>query len=138
MSARDLVTFTNLLFIVAGIYFVIVSALGEASTYSLVGTVLCLVAVTLSIRKGIYFVAPWRVATSSFVLSMFVSQIVANSYAGSFSSYLIAASTLINGIFLILFLGVLLLTAKEMTKQKKEEEKPKQEKKSTQKVTYEI
>ncbi|MCL5068720.1 MAG: hypothetical protein M1368_10270 [Thaumarchaeota archaeon] len=126
MSARDLVTFTNLLFIVAGIYFVIVSALGEASTYSLVGTVLCLVAVTLSIRKGIYFVAPWRVATSSFVLSM------------SFSSYLIAASTLINGIFLILFLGVLLLTAKEMTKQKKEEEKPKQEKKSTQKVTYEI
>lgn len=137
MSVKEIPTFANIMFLVAAIYFIIISALGEGSSYSTVGTVLCIVAVLFSLRKTLYFAAPWRVASASFVLAMFVSQVIANSYAGNFSSYLIATSTLINGILFILFLGVLLLTAKEMKKETKEE-KPKQEKKSAQKITYEI
>lgn len=137
MSAKELLSFSNIMFIVAAIYFLVVSALGEGSFYSTSGTVLCILAVVLVIRKDMYFTAPWRVATSSFTAAMFVSQVIANSYAGGFSSYLIATSTVVNGILFVLFLGVLLLTAKEMTKQKKED-KPKQEKKSAQKITYEI
>ena len=137
MSVKEIPTFANIMFLVAAIYFVIIAVLGEGSIYSTVGTLICIIAVLFSLRKTIYFVAPWRVASASFASAMFVSQVIANSYAGNFSSYLIATSTLINGILFILFLGVLLVTAKEMKKETKEE-KPKQEKKSAQKITYEI
>jgi hypothetical protein len=135
LSARELISPTNLLFILAGLYFVILAALAESSVYASIGALLCFVAAILSLQKKLFFAGPWRVASAVFVLVLTVSQLMTVSLSGIATS-IVVASGLINGAFFILFLGVLLSVAKEVSKKPKEEEE--EEKKGSKKLTYEI
>lgn len=123
------------MFLLAAIYFLGVAALGEGSTYSVAGTVVCLLAIAASLSKTIVS-DPWRVATASFSLVLFVVQIGANVTSEAAYSLTGISSTLINGAFFILFLGVLLSTTRAMLREatEEEEEAPKESKK----LTYEV
>lgn len=123
------------MFLLAAVYFLGVAVLGEGSTYSVAGTVLCLLAIAAGLSKTIVS-DPWRVATASFSLVLFVVQIGANVTSEAAYSLTTAASTLINGALFILFLGVLLSTTRAMLRKvtEEEEETPKESKK----LTYEV
>jgi cbb3-type cytochrome oxidase subunit 3 len=125
------------MFLLAGIYFVAVAALGEGSRYSVIGAVICFVAVGLAIRKDLFVTGPWRAATAAFATVVFAAQIVANMYSSSFANAYVVGSTLLNGAFLILFLGVVLTTFHEIMRKSKDEEKT-EEKKESKKLTYEV
>ena len=76
MSAvKSLFNVTNIAYLVAAVYFIVVAALGEATSYSVVAALLCLVSVALALRKEWFFSVPWRVATSAFVLILFSAQV---------------------------------------------------------------
>ena len=124
------------MFLLAAVYFLAVAALGEGSTYAVSGTALCLLAVVANLRKTVVS-DPWRVATASFSLVLFVVQLGADFTSKAQSNPSNIASTLINGAFFLLFLGVLLSTTRVMLRKatdEEEEETPKESKK----LTYEV
>lgn len=125
------------MFLLAGIYFVIVAALGEGSQYTAIGAVLCFIAIGLFLKKDLVVTGPWRAATAAFSFVIFAAQVIANVYSKSFSNSYIIGSTLINGAFLILFIGVILTTSREITR-KAVEEDVEEEKKESKKLTYEV
>lgn len=124
------------MFLLAAIYFLVVAALGEGSTYTIAGTVVCLLAILAGVSNTSVS-GPWRVASASFSLVLFVVQLGANFSSITVFDLTTIASTLINGAFFILFLGVLLTTTRTMLRKstdEEEEETPKESKK----LTYEI
>jgi hypothetical protein len=125
------------MFLIAGIYFAVVAALGEGSQYSAVGALLCFVAIGLAVMKDWPITGPWRTATAAFSFVIFASQVLANAYSTSLSTASVLGSTLINGALMILFVGVLLTTSRDIMR-KPEEEEPEEEKKETKKLTYEV
>ena len=136
MSAKNLLTGTNVMFLLATIYFIVVALLGEGSTYSVAGAILCSLAIIVSFWQTIIS-GPWRVATASFSLVLFVVQLAADLASSDLYNATTLGSTLINGAFFLLFLGVLLSTARDILRRSTEEEdqeKPKESKK----LTYEI
>ena len=137
MSAKDFINGTNVMFLLAGIYFAAVAALGEGSEYTAVGAVLCFIAVGLVVKKDLLITGPWRAATAAFSLVIFAAQIFANVYSSSPSNVYLIGSTLINGVFLILFIGVVLTTSRDIMR-KSEEEEPEEEKKESKKLTYQV
>jgi hypothetical protein len=122
MSYRDVLTITNIVFIIGGVYFVIVSALGEATIYSIVPAILCFISVTLSLREGLYFTGPWRVATAVSVLALLAGQEFSSLNGVIVSNYYTIATVVLNGALFVLFCGVLLSTAREVTKLERREE----------------
>ena len=137
LSAKDFITGTNVMFLLAAIYFVAVAALGEGSEYSAVGAVLCFLAVGLVVKKDLLITGPWRAATAAFSLVIFAAQIFANVYSSSSANVYLVGSTLINGAFLVLFIGVVLTTSRDIMRKSKEEE-PEEEKKESKKLTYQV
>lgn len=124
------------MFLLAAIYFLAVAVIGEGSTYAAAGTALCLLAIVANFRKTVVS-DPWRVATASFSLVLFVVQLGADFTSKAFYNASIISSTLINGAFFLLFLGVLLSTTRVMLRkatEEEEEEAPKESKK----LTYEV
>jgi hypothetical protein len=139
LSAREFLSVTNIMFVIAGIYFIAVAALGEGSAYSAIGALLCLVAVVLMLWKDLIVTAPWRTASAAFSLVLFLGQLIANATSTSAATVYSIASTIVNGALFVLFLGVLLSTSREMMrKSTSEEEDQKEEKKETKKLTYQV
>ncbi len=137
MSARNLVNATNIALLLAGVYFAAVAALGEGSLYSIAGTILCFIAVGLALKKDFVFTGPWRVATAAFSFVIFTGQVIANVSSPSFSNIYTVGSTLINGAFLFVFIGVILTTSRGIMKKSKDEESEEEEK-PTKKLTYQV
>ncbi|MDG6908596.1 MAG: hypothetical protein JRN20_22745 [Nitrososphaerota archaeon] len=137
MSAKTFIGPENVMFLLAGIYFVVVAALGESSIYSTVGSVFCFVAVGLAFKEELVVAGPWRTATAAFSALVFAGQIVANAYSRSFTNVYQLGSTLLNGVFLVLFIGIVLSTSRDMMR-KSEQEKTRDEKSESKKLAYEI
>ena len=95
------------------------------------------IAVGLVAKKDLLITGPWRTASAAFSLVIFAAQILANAYSSSFSNAYVIVSTLINGAFLILFIGVVLTTSRDIMR-KSENEEPEEEKKESKKITYEV
>jgi hypothetical protein len=121
MAARDIARASNIPFILAAAYFIAVALLKEGSGYVVIGAALCLIAFGLGSRKEISVSSPWRMATSAFCIILFATQTVADSFVLTLSNYYVIASLLINGAFLIVFIGVLLYCGNELLKSRKEE-----------------
>jgi hypothetical protein len=133
------VTATNVMFLLAAMYFVAVAAFGEGSLYSAIIGALSLIAIAFSVRKDFVISGPWRVATAVFCLVMFAAQIEADAYSPSFFNAYDVSSTLINGIFLTLFVGVVLSALKQiLRKPEAEDEEQAEEKRKTKKLTYQV
>ena len=122
MSYKDVLTVTNTVFLIGGVYFAIVGVLGEATIYSVIPAVLCFVAVALSFREKLYFTGPWRVATAVSVLILLAGQEFTSLSGGSTSDYYIIATIVLNGALFVVFCGVFLSSAREVTKLEKGED----------------
>lgn len=122
MSYRDVLTITNIVFLIGGVYFAIVGVLGEATIYSVIPAVLCFIAVALSFRESLYFTGPWRVATALSVLILLAGQEFSSLSGGSISDYYTIATIVVNGALFVVFCGVLLSSAREVTKLENGEE----------------
>jgi len=137
LSAKDFISGTNVMFLLAGIYFALVAGLGEGSVYAIIGAILCFVAVGVTFTKNLFITGPWRAATAAFSLVVFAAQVVADVDSGSLSNLYVISSILINGAFLILFLGVTFAVTRNIMR-KQEQEEQYQEKKESKKLTYQI
>ena len=143
-TVKSLITVTNMAYVVAAIYFIVVAAAGEATPYSIGVALLCLISVGLALRKEWFFSVPWRVATAAFALILFLAQVLAASNETSTAAGL--GSLLINIVLLLVFLGVLLSTLHDSVKKESEEEKEEEEKeveldkkkREAKKLTYEV
>ena len=142
MSAtKDLLTITNIAYLVGAVYMIVVVVAGQASPYSFAGAVLCIISVPLALRKEWFFSVPLRVAAAAFMLTLFAAQIMSASANSS-----LASSFLVNGVFLLLFLGVFLSTVRDSLKKETKEEKEEEEKaeeaerkrREAKKLTYEV
>ena len=122
MQIRSVFSDTNIIFLIGGLYFVIAAALGEATIYSVFLAVLCFVSFLLSFREGLYFAGPWRVATATAVVILLAGQEVVSFGGASSGNSFTASIIVLNGILFVVFLGVLLSTSREVTKQKSSEE----------------
>jgi hypothetical protein len=122
MPYRDALSITNIIFIIGGFYFVIVAALGEATIYSLVPAVLCFISVALSLREGLYFTGPWRVATAVSVLVLLAGQELSSLSGTIVSNYYTIATIVLNGALFVIFLGVLMSSGRQVIKLKPAEE----------------
>ena len=69
-ASKQLLSIPNIVLIVTGVYFLIVAGINQGSPYTVIGAILCFIAVGLSFEKDLFFAAPWRLATAAF--SMFV------------------------------------------------------------------
>jgi uncharacterized membrane protein len=125
------------MFLIAAIYFIAVAALGEGSAYTVVGAVLCLIAIGLAVGPKLVVASPWRAASAAFCVVIFLAQIMANGHSNSAANIYTVSSTILNGALLILLAGVLLSTSRDMMKKPGEEEEE-EEKKPAKKITYQI
>lgn len=137
MRAKVLITGSNIMFLLAAVYFVAVAALGEGSAFTFIGTILCLIAVFVSLNTNMWFSGPWRVATAVFSIVLFIYQVGSDFVSNALYSASILASLLINGAFFLLFLGVLLSTSRDIMRKSTEEE-DEEETKEAKKITFEI
>ncbi len=130
-ASKQLLSIPNIVLIVTGVYFLIVAGINQGSPYTVIGAILCFIAVGLSFEKDLFFAAPWRLATAAF--SMFVLLVqLASDFTVVNTNATVVASGFINGILFILDLGVLIWTGKDMTTREKveeEEEEPESKKK---------
>jgi hypothetical protein len=139
LSARQFLSITNIMFVIAGIYFIVVAGLGEGSAYSAIGALFCFVAVVLMVWKDLMVTAPWRTAAAAFSLVLFLGQLVANATSTSTASAYSITSTVVNGALFVLFLGVLLSASRDMMrKSTSEEEDEKEDKKEAKRLTYQV
>ncbi len=138
LSARKLLSATNIMFLVAGIYFLTVAGLGEGSVYSAIGTLLCFVAAGLAIRKDLIVAAPFRTATAAFSAVVFLGQIVADTTSTSGANVYTIGSAVINSTLFVLFVGVLLSASRDMMRAPSSEEDEKEEKKESKRLTYQV
>ncbi len=122
MASSDLFRPANLLFLIGGIYFAALAAAGEASVYVLGGAVICLISYSLAYPENFFLTSPWRVATSASVLLLLASQVIVDAYVPILSDYYTLASILVNGVLFVLFLGVLLYSAKDLVKKRERPE----------------
>ncbi len=136
MSAKQIISASNVAYLLAGVYYAALAVLGESTVYAVIATIICFISIALSYRKSWFFSGPWRVASSVFVLVLTVSQLISTSLAVTFSNVEIG-SAFINGAIFVVFLGVLISTSREVAKITTEHEE-KEAKKETKRITYEI
>ena len=145
-SRKSLITATNVVYLLAGLFFIAVSALDEGSVYSVVAAVLCFVSIGLALKEQDWFFAsPFRVATAVFVLALTITQLYADFSSPDPSALATAGSVVINGVLFIVFLGVtmvalhpILKLESEEEKKEREEEEAREQKKKAKKITYEV
>ena len=140
MSAnKELISIPNIIFIVTGLYFVVVAAIGEGSVYTVIGALLCFVSAGLVLVKDMVISWPWRLATAAFSIVILIAQLGSDFTVANLSATVVA-SVIVNGAFFILMLGVLLSTGRDMTakEEREEEEEPEEEISKKKKLTYEI
>ncbi|MGI0078084.1 MAG: hypothetical protein ACRECH_00475 [Nitrososphaerales archaeon] len=121
MSFRTIVSSPNIVFLLGGVYFAALAGMRESTIYSVIPATLCFVAFGLGIQSEWFLSSPWRTATAVLVVVLLVVQEAANLSVETTSDYYTLSSTLINGIFLVVFLGVLLSTLKSSVSREKEE-----------------
>ena len=136
LSARSIISASNILFLIAGLYFATLAGLGESSVYGLIATIVCFVSIPLGVKKSWFFSGPWRVGAAVFVLVLTVSQLISVAMTATMSAVTIG-SGLINGVLFVVFLGVMLATAKDITKSVANEDED-ETRKESKKITYEI
>jgi membrane protein implicated in regulation of membrane protease activity len=138
-TTKDLISIPNIIFIVTGLYFLAVAAIGEGSVYSVVGGLLCFISAGLAAEKDWIFSWPWRLATAAFSAVILVVQL-GSDFTVSNASAVIVASVLINGVLFLLMVGLLLVTAKDLVTREGEEEEEEEEEPEAKKkrLTYEI
>ena len=122
MSLRSLISATNIAFLLGGVYFTSLAGLHESTVYSVVPALLCFVAFGLGVQTQWFLSGPWRTATAVLVVMLTVVQEAANLSLATASDYYTLGSTLINGVVLIVFLGVLLSTLKNVVREEEQEE----------------
>lgn len=140
MSAnKELVSIPNLIFIVTGLYFLIVAVIGEGSVLTAIGAVLCFISAGLVLEKDWIIAWPWRLATGAFSITILLAQLGSN-FTVTNASAAVIGSVIINGALFVLLVGVFLWTAKDLTTREEEEEKEEEEEetKKKRKLTYEI
>ncbi|HZW58151.1 MAG TPA: hypothetical protein VFF30_17820 [Nitrososphaerales archaeon] len=144
MSVRSALAPTNIVFILAGIYFLVIAATNEGSPYSAIATVLCFISAGLDIRKEWFFSSPFRIASSVFVLILLASQLISIAYAPASTPEAIV-SAVVNGVLFVMFLGVALSCLSDAVKKESEEEKEEEareaeseRKREAKKLTYEV
>jgi hypothetical protein len=137
---KELISIPNIIFIVTGLYFLIVGAAGEGSIYTVVGAILCFLSVGMVFVKDLFFAQPWRLATAAFSAFVLLVQ-TSVAFTVPNASAVVVASILVNGALFILMLGNVLWISKDMiggrreTEEEEKEEEPESKKK---KLTYEI
>lgn len=109
------------MFLLGGIYFALLAVLSETTIYTTIPAGLCFIAFGLGLKADWLFSSPWRVATAVLVIALTSVQEAANLSVESAGDIYIVSSTLINGIILVLFLGVLLQTLKNVVGRVREE-----------------
>jgi lysylphosphatidylglycerol synthetase-like protein (DUF2156 family) len=136
---KELISIPNIIFIVTGLYFVIVAAIGEGSVYTAIGALLCFVSAGLVLVKDMVISWPWRLATAAFSMVILLAQLGSDFTVANLSAAVVA-SVIVNGVLFILILGVLLWTGKDMTAKegREEEEEPEEQESKKKKLTYEI
>jgi hypothetical protein len=136
-ASKQLLSTPNIVFIVTGIYFLIVAGLDEGSPYTVIGAILCFIAVGLSFEKDLFFAWPWRLATAAFSILVLLVQL-GSDFTFVNTNAAVVASGFINGILFILDLGVLIWTGKDMTAREKKEEEDEEPESKKKKLTYQI
>ena len=136
---KELISIPNIIFIVTGLYFLVVAAIGEGSIYTVAGALLCFISAGLVLARGMLISWPWRLATAAFSIVILLAQLGAD-FTVSNPSPTVVASVIVNGALFILMLGVLLWTGKDMTAKEGEEEEEEEEEQESKKkkLTYEI
>lgn len=109
------------MFLLGGIYFALLAAFNETTIYATIPASLCFIAFGLGFKADWLFSSPWRVATAVLVIALTSVQEAANLSVESAGDIYTVSSTLINGIMLVLFLGVLLQTLKNVVGRGREE-----------------
>lgn len=122
MSLRSIFSVTNLAFLAGGVYFAAIAASQEATIYTAIVAVLCFVSVLFSLRESFHFSGPWRVASSVAVLVLLAGQEIASFRSGGGTDAYSIGVVLLNGALLVVFLGVLLSSSREVTRQETKEE----------------
>ncbi len=139
MSAnKELISIPNIVFLVTGLYFVIVAAIGEGSVYTVLGGILCFISAGLAVEKDWFLSAPWRLATAAFSIIILLAQL-GTDFTVSNLTAAVVVSVIINGALFLLLAGVFLWTAKDLTtREEKEEEEQEEEESKKKRLTYEI
>lgn len=133
-----LLSITNIIILVTGIYFAIVAAAGEGSAYTGIGAILCFVSVGLAFREEWIFSGPWRLATTAFSMVLLLAQSWADFTVANVNAAVVA-SILINGILFVLMVGAFLRIGRDLTvKEEEEKEEEEEEESKKKKLTYEI
>ena len=125
MSYARLLTATNISFIVGGVYFASLVALGETGVFSIVPMLLCVISFALGLRDQWFFSGPWRLATAVFVLVLLAAQEGANAVVVTGVDVFTIGSMAINGVFLLVFVGLALSCLRMMTRHEEEGEREK-------------
>jgi hypothetical protein len=126
LYSRDLLSVTNIVFLVGGIYFVALAAAGQATIYSIIPGVFCFLSMAFAARKELIFSSPFRLGTAILVLSLTVAQEI--SVLSNFvASTIVAVSFVVNGVLFVLFLGVALSVARELMRVKESDEEVEEE-----------
>jgi hypothetical protein len=113
LELKNLVSVTNIALFIGGIYFAALAGLQEATIYTVIPAILCFVAFGLGIQPDWLLSNPWRTATSALVIVLLLFEVATDIAVVSSGDYYTLASFLLNGIFLVLFIGVLLALLKK-------------------------
>jgi hypothetical protein len=120
LPSRSIFSVANIVFLVGGVYFAALVALGQSSLYSIVPAILCFISFGLALRSDLFFSAPFRLGTTIFVLVLLVAQEF-SAFSSSFINLFITATILINGCLFFLYFGCALSVIREIAKVKSEE-----------------
>lgn len=121
MPAKDLLSPVNLIFLIGGIYFGILVATRETAVVVLSAMVLCLISFILAYGPDYFLSSAWRTATSVFVIFILAAQVGENIIGFSNVNVYNLSSFVVNGAFLLFFVGTLLVSAKSLASQEEEE-----------------
>lgn len=131
MSYARLLTATNIAFIIGGVYFALLVALGETGFFSIVPVIMCFLSFALGVRDQWFFSEPWRLATAVFVLVLLVVQEGANAVVVTGVDLFTIGSIAVNGGVLLVFVGVALSCLRVITRGEEEGEMDAQTRKIT-------
>jgi uncharacterized membrane protein YciS (DUF1049 family) len=121
LYSKNILTVTNIVFLIGAVYFLALAALGQSSIYVVAPAILCIISFLLAARDDLFFSSPFRLSTCVSVLILLIAQEYVS--LSSFSGDLFTVGTVLaNGIMFFLFLGCTLSVARQITKVKAEEE----------------
>lgn len=128
MSTRNVLTVTNIVLLIGGVYFLLLAALGQASIYSVIPAALCFISFVLAYRDDLFFSDPFRISTSVFVLILLIAEEYSAFSAFAFNAVTVA-SIIVNGVLFFLFMGCTLSILRHLAKVREEEMEEEEEEK---------